>query len=233
MKYYYDLHMHSALSPCGDNDMTPNNIVGMAALKGLSIIALTDHNTGENLPAIQKIAEEAGVLLIPGIEATTAEEIHVLTYFPEVEQAVEFGRVLYDSLPNIRNRTDIFGEQLILDEMDEETGSLEKLLIQATPYTIDDLVKMGREAGGFVLPAHVNKQANSMLQNLGFIPEELEFPALEVSARAPLTGIDLEKYRLIYSSDAHVLWDIAEKEHYLNLEECTRDAVFCKIFGKY
>lgn len=231
MKYYYDLHMHSALSPCGDNDMTPNNIANMAAIKGLSIIALTDHNTGENLPAIEKAAAEAGVLLIPGIEATTAEEIHVLTYFPTVEQAVAFGRILYDSIPDIKNRTDIFGDQLILDEQDEVAGSLDKLLIQATPYSIDDLVRMGREAGGYVLPAHVNKQANSLLQNLGFIPEELDFPALEVSARAPLTGIDVEKYRLIYSSDAHVLWDIAEKEHYLNLETCTREAVFCKIFG--
>ena len=70
----YDLHIHSCLSSCGDDDMTPGNIVGMAAIKGLDVIAVTDHNSCRNCPAVLKLAEQYGVLAIPGMELTTAEE---------------------------------------------------------------------------------------------------------------------------------------------------------------
>ena len=141
MKLYYDLHIHSSLSPCGDDDMTPNNIVHMAMLKELNMIAVTDHNSARNLPAVKKVAEECGILLIPGIEVTTAEEIHLLTYFETVEETMDFGEYIYDSLPDISNRPEIFGEQRIMDETDAVTGHLDKLLLTASCHSIDALCR--------------------------------------------------------------------------------------------
>lgn len=94
----YDLHIHSCLSPCGDDDMTPGNIVGMAAIKGLDVIAVTDHNSCRNCPAVLKLAEQYGVLAIPGMELTTAEEVHAVCLFSELSAAMEFDRFVYEKL---------------------------------------------------------------------------------------------------------------------------------------
>lgn len=228
MKLYYDLHMHSALSPCGDEEMTPNNIVHMSMIKGLELIAVTDHNSARNLPAVEKVAEECGILFLPGIEITSAEEVHLLGYFPDVETAVAFGEMIYDSLPDIQNRPDIFGRQCILDEQDRERGALAKLLINACPFGINSLCGMIRDRGGVAVPAHVNRPSNSLLANLGFIPEDSEFTAIEVCDQFPISGVDLLKYRVLYSSDAHIYTDIAERDHYLNCEP-TRSGVLDKL----
>ena len=95
MELFADLHIHSCLSPCGDDEMTPGNILGMAVVKGLDMVAIADHNSALNLPAAQLIAEAYGVLLIPAIEITTREEVHMLGYFPSVDVAVEFGVVSF------------------------------------------------------------------------------------------------------------------------------------------
>ena len=124
MKYYYDLHIHSALSPCGDEDMTPNNIVNMSLLNGLDIIALSDHNTCKNVRAVSEVARRAGILFIPAMELETAEEIHVLCLFPSVDAAELFEReIVSPALPDIANNESIFGRQQILDENDNETGT--------------------------------------------------------------------------------------------------------------
>ena len=113
---FYDLHIHSCLSPCGDGDMTPANIAGMAAVKGLDVIALTDHNSCRNCPAAMRHAEALGITLIPGMELTTSEEVHVVCLFPSLEAAMDFDSYVYAHLLPVKNRPDIFGEQLILDE---------------------------------------------------------------------------------------------------------------------
>ena len=120
---YYDLHIHSCLSPCGDKDMTPANIAGMAAVKGLDVIALTDHNSCRNCPAAMRHAEDLGITLIPGMELTTSEEVHVVCLFPTLEAAMDFDQYVYLHLLPVKNRPDIFGEQLILDEKDQITGT--------------------------------------------------------------------------------------------------------------
>ena len=114
----YDLHIHSCLSPCGDDEMTPNNICGMAHLAGLEVIAVTDHNAAANLPAVKKVADSFGIMLIPGIEMCTAEDIHLLCYFETVEKCLEFEKTVLDSLPPIKNKKHIYGNQLIRDEND-------------------------------------------------------------------------------------------------------------------
>ena len=114
MKYYYDLHIHSCLSPCGDDDSTPDSILGMGELNGLDLMALTDHNTCKNCPAFFEAAEKHGILPIAGMELTTAEDIHVVCLFPNLESAMSFSDEVEKRRIKIKNRTDIFGNQLIL-----------------------------------------------------------------------------------------------------------------------
>ena len=118
-KYYYDLHIHSCLSPCGDNDSTPNNIAGMATLCGLNIVALTDHNTCKNCPAFFAAAKKYGIIPIAGMELTTSEDIHVVCLFEELSDALLFDAFVENNRIKVKNRPDIFGEQIVLDENDE------------------------------------------------------------------------------------------------------------------
>jgi len=230
MAYSYDLHIHSCLSPCGDGDMTPNNIVGMAKLKGLDIIAVCDHNSAMNLSAIAQCAAENDLLLIPGIEVETSEEIHALCYFPSVDQALAFGEMLQSHLPGIPNNVDIFGCQHIMDSNDQIIGEQETLLITATDISIDELPALCREYGGVMVPAHVDKQANSIISNLGFIPEDLPINCIELSkndtdfAFARAKGLH-KQYTLLQSSDAHYLGDIAERTHFVHLAQKNVGAV--------
>ncbi len=208
MKRYYDLHIHSCLSPCASDDMTPANIAGMAHLKGLSLIALTDHNAAHNLQAMAKAAAEYGLIFIPGIEVNTSEEVHVLTYFADVDAAVTFGETLYDALPDIQNRPDIFGNQIIMDESDNIKGRLSKLLLQAVPFSLDDILRMAKAAGGCAVPAHINRDSFSLLANLGFLPPKL-FGCVEVAKGLPCPDLD-SNLTVLHSSDAHELGAISE-----------------------
>ena len=230
----YDLHIHSCLSPCGEEEMTPNNIVGMAQILELSVFAVADHNTARNLPAVRKLAEEAGLLLIPAMEITTAEEVHVLSLFPSVEAALEMGEEVYAALPPVRNKPDIFGYQRILDENDEPVGELEKLLINAAMLPIDAVFEKVRGYGGVPIPAHIDKSANSVLANLGVIPPELEAKTVEISPRGIDRGFappDGEEYFVITDSDAHDLETMSGHEaRALELPELSAEEIL-KSFG--
>jgi len=138
----YDLHIHSCLSPCGDLDMTPNNIVGMAKISGLDVIAVTDHNSCKNCPAVMKVAEGYEILAIPGMELTTMEEVHVVCLFETLEDALSFGNYVDEKLIPIENREDIFGQQLICNEEDEVIGKESRLLINATTISFDDVYEL-------------------------------------------------------------------------------------------
>ena len=139
MELYYDLHIHSCLSPCGDNDMTPANIVGMAAVKGLDVIAVTDHNSCKNCEAAMAAGEEYGVLVVPGMEICTAEEVHAVCLFPDLSRAMEFDRLVHDQLPPVKNRPDIFGDQQIYGCDDRICGEEPWLLINACQISFDGL----------------------------------------------------------------------------------------------
>lgn len=217
MKVYYDLHIHSGLSPCGENDMTPNNIVNMAIIKGLDLISVTDHNTIENYPAIEAVSEKAGIKVIPGMEITTREEVHVLAYFNSYEDAKIISDKLYKTLPDIKNRTEIFGDQIIYDEMDNPKGNIEKLLINASSFSIKDIIEMVVKVNGIVIPAHVEKKSNGIIGVLGFIPEEYNFEFIEVKSK-DYSNKFIKKYKKIYNSDAHRLEDISEAVNYFDCE---------------
>ena len=176
---YYDLHIHSCLSPCGDDDMTPANIVGMAAVKGLDVIALTDHNSCRNCPAAMYHGEKYGVIVIPGMELTTQEEVHVTCLFPTLEDALAFDALVYEKLLPVPNREDIFGKQQIMDERDEVTGTVKNLLINATSISFDDVFSLAASFHGIAYPAHVDKPSTSLLSNLGFVPPGSTFTCAE------------------------------------------------------
>lgn len=232
MRYFYDLHLHSALSPCGDEDMTPNNIVNMALLKGLDIIALSDHNSAGNLRAVAKAAGSR-LLVIPAIEVESAEEVHIVCYFPSVDRAEQFSEELKAQLPPIENRPDIFGRQLYLNEKDEVTGEEHQLLVCASGLSIEQVFSLTANYGGASVPAHIDRSSSSILSNLGFIPPDLPVSALEITAKG---RAELEQkyagFRILTNSDAHYLEDIAEPEFSLDLEEKSIDCFLHYLWGK-
>ncbi len=218
MELYYDLHIHSALSPCGDKDMTPNNIVNMSIIKGLDIIAVTDHNTCGNVRAIMEVAGDR-LLVIPGMEIETSEEVHMVCYFPKIENAEAMERYLKEHMPKIKNDENIFGEQLYMDAEDNITGKEENLLVTATNLDIFEVVEKTKEFGGVAVPAHIDRSSYSVLSNLGFIPPELVFQTVEITAknRFKMEEEYNKNYNIISNSDAHYLEDISEPEFSINI----------------
>lgn len=217
MKLYYDFHIHTALSPCGDNDMTPNNIVNMAMLKGLDAIAITDHNSCGNVRAAMKTAGDK-IVVIPGMEIETSEEVHMVALFPAVEAAEEMEKILRESCPPIKNRPEIFGNQYYMDENDEITGEEERLLVTASGLDIYAAVEKVTALGGVIYPAHIDRTSYSIVSNLGFIPPDLNVSAVEITAKNREQMMDeYGGFGIITSSDAHYLWDISEKEYFLDV----------------
>ena len=232
MRAYYDFHIHSALSPCADEDMTPNNIVNMARLKGLSMIAVTDHNSCGNLRAVMQVAAN-DPLVLPGIEIETAEEVHILGYFPSLEQAEAMEKVVKEHLPFIPNRPEIFGRQLDMDADDTVIGEEEGLLVTATTLGVADVFSVVQNLGGVAVPAHIDRGSYSILSNLGFLPPELAIRTVEITAknRARLE----ERYKsltILTSSDAHYLGDIAEMEQYIDISTKTTHEILDKLTNK-
>lgn len=217
MKLYYDLHIHSALSPCGDNDMTPNNIVNMAYLKGLDIIAVTDHNSCGNVRAVQKAAE-GKLMVIPGMEIETSEEVHILGLFPSIESAEEMEGVIKTLSTPIKNRPEIFGNQYYMDENDEIVGEEERLLVTATGLDIYTAVENILRLGGAPIAAHIDRTSYSVLSNLGFIPPDLNIAAVEITSANRDAMIDkYADYVILTSSDAHYLGDISERNCFIEV----------------
>ena len=230
MSLTYDLHIHSCLSPCGDDDMTPANIAGMAALKGLEAVALTDHNTCRNCPAFMAAAEEYGVLAVPGMEINTSEEVHAVCLFPNLEAALGFDAYVYGKLIQFPNNEAIFGKQQIYNEQDQVCGTEPNLLINATEISFDGLWELVRSYGGVMFPAHVDKTANSLIANLGFIPPDSRFKTAEVKDLKKLHQLRkdnpyLDKCRIISNSDAHYLEHINEPELSQQVEEKTAQGI--------
>lgn len=219
MKFYYDLHIHSDLSPCGSSDMTPNNIVNMSYIKGLNIISVTDHNTARNLPPVVMLGEKTGIKVLPGIEVTTKEEVHVLCYFRNLNDSLDFGDIIYSSLPPMMNDPVIFGEQNIYNEFDEKTGSLGKLLLNATSLSISEVRRLAVSHHGIMVPAHINKKSNSILGVLGFMPKNLCIDFVEIYEKTEIDEILLKEYKILRNSDAHQLVDISEAKNFLEIDD--------------
>lgn len=226
MKVGVDLHLHSCLSPCAEDEMTPNNLVNMAWLQGIRVLAVTDHNSAANLPACAAVARQREIALLPGLEATTREEVHCLCYFREVEQALAFSDVLYGHLGKIPNVPRVFGNQWVMDENDRILAVEPRWLPQATDWSLEELVEAAGRMGGLAVPAHINRGANGLLVALGMLPPGIHFPALELSRTAPPPAFDLSGTVTFYSSDAHCLEAILPPPCELDLPAATAQAAF-------
>ena len=222
--YYYDLHVHSCLSPCADDDMTPNNIARMAALKGLNLLALTDHNSCKNCPAFFDACKRQGIVPVAGMELSTAEDIHLVCLFEALDQAMKFDEVIEPHLLPIQNRKEIFGNQLILNGDDEPMGEESTLLISATDLWIDDAISLARSFGAHIRPAHIDRESNGIVSILGDIPSEYGFDCLEFNDPANIPDYQsrfswMADATVLVCSDAHHLWDINEADHQLMLDD--------------
>ncbi|MCR4563693.1 MAG: PHP domain-containing protein [Clostridiales bacterium] len=241
-KYYYDFHLHSCLSPCGDDDNTPNNIAGMASVLGLDMIALTDHNTCKNCPAFFEAAKKYGVVPVAGMELNTSEDIHVICLFENLSDAMAFDGEIDSRRVKIKNRTDIFGNQFILDKDDNIIGEDEFLLTNATSVSLDEAPSIVKKYNGVCYPAHVDRQSNGVIAVLGTFPETPHFDAVEFNRKENVEEYvkkySLEDKTVIISSDAHILTNMREKENYFELEdepyspEKIRSSLFKLLRGK-
>lgn len=236
MKYAYDLHIHTALSPCGDNDMTPNNIVNMALIKELDIIAITDHNSCENAKAVIEAAQNTSLTVVPGMEVESLEEVHIICLFPKLEYALQMQQIVYDNLPNLKNRVDIFGNQFIYNNNDEIIGENERMLITATNLSINQIIQSANDMNGIAYPAHIDRDSYSILSNLGIIPRDLNINIIEFSKYvSPKDFIFqngyLQKYLYVQNSDAHYLEDIMERINFIELEDKTLNSIITKLKG--
>lgn len=218
MGAFCDLHLHSCLSPCADDDMTPWNMVGMAKIKGLDVIAITDHNAVLNAEDAMAAGAEYGVAVIPGMEITSREEVHILGYFYTLEDALRAGEEVYAHLPAIQNDPALFGNQLIMRDEDNPSGTLEKLLINATDLSVDEVCALVRSHGGIPIPAHINRGSNGMIGALGLMPFLPEYPVVEVYKGVDCPAYAVKGRTLLHSSDAHRLEDIQEQVFELDAE---------------
>ncbi len=214
-----DLHIHSVLSPCGGLLMTPQNIINRALNADLGLIAITDHNSAENIEVALKLAQNTSLKILPGMEVESSEEVHLLCLFDTLEQVLAWQKIVYSALPEIKNNEDIFGPQLLTDINDDYSDRVDRLLLTATNLSIKEIVLKVRGLGGIVIPAHIDKKNYSLISNLGFIPPGLDVFSLEIfdMSRVELL-IDkfntIDKYTLISNSDAHYLQDIRMKSKF-------------------
>lgn len=232
----YDLHIHSCLSPCGDNEMTPANIAGMAAVKGLDVIALTDHNSSRNCAPFLKMAETYDLIAIPGMELCTSEDVHVVCLFPDLYAALDFDAYVYDKMFKIANKERIFGEQLLYNENDEIIGHEPNLLISNAAIRFEDVFDLTEERNGIMIPAHIEKSANSLISNLGFVPPDSRFKCAELKDLNKLpqlyqTNPYLKTCKIITNSDAHYLEHINEPENFLDVQSRKISDIFLALKG--
>ncbi|HDP24893.1 MAG TPA: PHP domain-containing protein [Deltaproteobacteria bacterium] len=228
-KYNCNLHVHTCLSPCGDLDMHPSAIVKQCLESRLDIIAICDHNASENVPHVMKAAADTPLTVIPGMEMASREEVHLLALFESMEQLFDLQDLVYANLTG-ENDEKVFGIQAIVNEAGEVEGFNERLLIGATDLSLSDAVEAIHARGGLAVACHIDRPSFSVISQLGFVPREVPFDALEISARLDLKSArerfpELERYPFITSSDAHFLHDIGKTCTEMFLQEASLDEI--------
>jgi PHP family Zn ribbon phosphoesterase len=224
-----DLHIHSCLSPCGDEEMRPHPVVNQALALGLDMIAICDHNSAENITAFMRAGSEKGLTVLPGMEVTSKEEIHLLALFNSQEDCLSLQNLIYQNLPG-KNVEEIFGCQTVVNERDETIGNSQKLLIGATLLPLEQIVSAVDSLQGVSIASHIDRQAFSLLGQLGFIPEGISLDGLEISSRTPKEEAQkrfhiYRHFTFVRFSDAHHLEDIGKNITHFLLEETTSEEI--------
>lgn len=211
--YRADLHIHSVLSPCGELEMSPANIIAEAQQKKIDIIAITDHNSTRQAEAVQRMGAKKGITVLLGAEVNTKEEVHVLCFLPDLESRAAFQEYIDEHLPQIKNKEELFGYQVVVNEDEEITYNEPYWLLSALNQSIEQVERKVHELNGIFIPAHIERSANGLMKTLGMMPDNLKVDALEYSYRSTAAEI-LERYKeignipLISCSDAHRIEDI-------------------------
>jgi 3',5'-nucleoside bisphosphate phosphatase len=229
-KYRADLHIHTLLSPCGDLEMSPDNIVLAAKNKGLDIIAITDHNTTRQGPLIAELGAEAGIFVICGAEVTSKEETHCLSLFPDLNSLEIFQNYLDRHLTVIPNDPARFGYQVQVDRDENIVYEEKRLLIPAISQSIDEIEKTVHQLNGLFIPAHINRSAFGLISQLGFVPDDLKYDALEISKHTTVSlFLEANPYlkgkTFIQNSDAHFPEHIGEKTSFFHLHKPDFDEI--------
>jgi 3',5'-nucleoside bisphosphate phosphatase len=211
--YRAEFHLHTVLSPCAAVEMIPPLIIEEAKLKNINLIAITDHNSIDNVSAVIEASKGSGITVLSGMELQTREEIHSLCLFDSLDQASQFFNSIKSTFPNIKNKSDYFGEQFVVDATGEFIRSEERLLISSSSISLSEAWKKVNIYGGLFIPAHVNRTVFGMLPVLGMIPTDIDLQILEISRHMSfIQAIDqypqLSNYKLIQGGDAHTLNDI-------------------------
>ncbi|NCA85579.1 MAG: PHP domain-containing protein [Clostridia bacterium] len=239
--YRADLHIHTLLSPCGSLEMSPRNIVAAAVARGLDIIGITDHNSTRHCQVIHTLAAENNIAVLCGAEVTSSEEVHCLAFMPDFERLQLFENYLQEHLQDFPNDPKAFGDQVQIDENEEIVYQEERLLIMAIDQNIDDIEQQVHALGGIFIPAHINRPAFGLISQLGFVPPDLNYDALELSRHVTTKDFvraypQLADKTFIRSSDAHYVEDIGRCYTDFYLNRPTFDEVklaFQKADGRY
>ena len=225
--YRADLHVHTCLSPCADLEMSPQKIAKQAKIKELDILGICDHNSAENTPALMKAAEKFDIRVLPGLEVTSQEEVHILALFDKVEPALALQDIIYAHLPG-ENDERAFGMQVIVNHQGDVLGFNKKLLIGASTLTLEEVVETIHSLNGLAIASHIDREGFSLIGQLGFVPENLRLDALEISPRLSYDEAR-KKYAvplpLISSSDAHFIAEIGTATTTLLLERGTIEEI--------
>lgn len=211
-RFKADLHIHTCLSPCGDLEMSPRAIIEQAKRKGLDIIAICDHNSAENVAAVSRAAQTEPLKVLPGMEVTSQEEVHVIALFDEIENVLNLQKIVYENLSG-ENDEQAFGMQVVVNELGDVLSFNKKLLIGATELPVEKVVTTIHSLNGLAIASHIDRESFSILGQLGFIPDYLDFDGLEISCNMTFKQArsrfpSYNHYGLITSSDAHYLSEI-------------------------
>jgi 3',5'-nucleoside bisphosphate phosphatase len=206
-----DLHVHTCLSPCGDLKMSPKTIVAQALKHNIDMVAISDHNSAENIPAVLRAAKATPLIVLSGMEVCTKEEVHVVALFDTVESAFELQKHVYERLEG-KNDEQVFGMQVVANENDEVLRFNSKLLIGAADLSIEQLIHIIHQLNGLAIASHIDRESFSIIGQLGFIPDSVHFDALEISTRTTIAEArirfpEYSRFPMVQNSDAHLIDD--------------------------
>ncbi|MGI6425063.1 MAG: PHP domain-containing protein [Tepidanaerobacteraceae bacterium] len=235
-EYPADFHIHTCLSPCAEDEMIPVNILNMAKLIGTRIIGICDHNSAANVKPFLEIASEYEILVLPGMEVQSAEEVHMLCFFENLSGALEWQEYVYQHLPQIDNNPRYFGHQWLVDGKGNVLGEEKRMLLTSTKLTIDQIYKKVYELNGLLIPAHVDKKHYSIVSQLGFIPENIKVDAIEFSKAISENEFrkafpHMAKHTFITSSDAHRLQEMIYQKTFLHIKSLNFNEIVLALKG--
>jgi predicted metal-dependent phosphoesterase TrpH len=228
-RFIADLHIHTCLSPCAELDMTPLRILRRAAERGLDIVAISDHNSAENIGVASGVASERGITLLPAMEVTSSEEVHILSLFGSLEAVLRMQEIVYENLEGEIGEDKAWGHQVVVNERDEVLDFNRKLLVGATRLGVKELVEKVHSLGGLAIASHADREAFGLVTQLGFIPEDLALDALEVTRSDENLG--QPHIPRVMSSDAHRLEDIGRRTTEFHLESASFEEVAMALRG--